>query len=149
MLPRFQPGVCKACQLPASDLAELTEWRVRHRKLAKGMLRAVGLRKQTWYRHFHRQCKGRFPYWKPEEWQRRREQGRRIAALGWKPGQSGGGNRKGHPDKRPRRKPSGIKAAIIAERQERAERLERTRQAAILEQEERMERAAPLNRALF
>lgn len=133
---RFQRGVCRVCQLAPSDLSELTEWRERHLKLKKGMLRAAGLDRWRWYYHFRGKCAGRFPYWRGEEWERRKREGERHARFQWRPGQSGGGNRKGHPDKRPRRKPDGIKAAIIAERKARAEQLERVRLAAIKQSED-------------
>jgi|SRR5579875_291137 len=115
-------------------------------RLPWGFLRAFGLSKYAVRYHRRHSC-CRFPHHseKQREWSARFIQFQNR----WKPGQSGGGNRKGHPDKRPRRKPSGIKAAIIAERQERAERLEKAKQAAILEAESRRERMNPPHSPFF
>ncbi len=91
-------------------------------RLPRGMARRYGLSRFQIYNHRHHPP-GRItrPYFAPKEWQRRRERAERIKAWRWKPGQSGGGRKpKGVPNKRPMRPSMGIKAAIKAERAERA-----------------------------
>ncbi len=88
-------------------------------RLPWGSLRAFGVTK--WQARHHRGHLGRpaLVYFVGPEYQRRRAEGQRLARWRWRPGQSGGGSRKGFPDKRPRRPPSGIKAARDDERAER------------------------------
>jgi hypothetical protein len=127
----FRPGICRACQLPSTDLRELESLRSRQRKLPHGMLARHSLSRWQWYRHFHKKCAGSVSaYWKPEEFARRRQQGLRLQAYWWQPGQSGGGNRKGSPDRRRRLRACGHAEALRLERAERAERLRRQRLAA-------------------
>lgn len=131
-------GYCTCCWLAESDRREL-EGLMAKGRLPCGTLRRFGVAK--WQSLYHRQHLGRtirLHYYAGEEWQRRKESARAIRRWQWKPGQSGNpaGRPKGAKDRKPRRRPQGIAAAIQAERQERAAKLERQRRAAIAEAED-------------
>jgi hypothetical protein len=132
----FHPGICRACQLPPTDLNYLKALRARQRKLPHGWLARVSLNRWAWYRHCSGRCKGRVPYWTPEEYQRRRQSIKRLRRYWWRPGQSGNwaGRPRGAKDRRPRRKPQGIAAAITQQREDRARKI-RTAQLAAVEAE--------------
>ncbi len=128
-------GYCTCCFLAASDAEELDRL-MRAGRLPWGTLRKFGVSKdQAWYhrRHLGRQVK--LVYYVPSEWERRKESARELKRWRWKPGVSGNirGRPKGARDRKPRRKPNGIAAAIRSERQERAERLQLQRLALIAE----------------
>lgn len=101
-----------------------------HGRLPRGVRRLYGISRWSWYRH-KRGCKGRLPWWRAKEYERRRANVWFLRRYAWQPGQSG--NRQGRPvgakDRHaPRRRPCGIAAAIRAERGERRELAERIRQ---------------------
>lgn len=128
----MRPGYCTACWLPESVREELDSL-MRAGNLPPGSLRRFGLTARQ--SELHRRHLGRplrAPYFAPEEWERRKRAAQHPAMVAhrWKPGQSGGGNRKGYPDKKPRA-PSGtgVWAALQAERAERREAWEREQAA--------------------
>lgn len=128
---RFQAGICKACQLPKTDMDYLTGLRARQRKLPHGLLRRMGINRRVWCHHHSGKCHGRVPYWSPEEYQRRRQSVNQIRRWQWRSGQSGNpaGRPKGAKDRKPRRRPNGIAESIRAEREERAAKVERQKLA--------------------
>lgn len=123
----FKPGICRVCQLPETDLRELLRWdrMPGRRKLPHGLLKRLGLNRWAWYRHAHGKCHGRFPYWQPEEFERRRQQGRRQARFHWPVGVSG--NVRGRPvgihESKPRRQGLGIRAWRAERRQNPTDRI--------------------------
>ncbi len=134
----FQPGICKVCQLAPCEREWFESLYAGRKRLPNGILRRAGVNRRGWYRHRHGLCRGRVPYWQPGEWQRRKQSAKMIRRWQWRPGVSGNirGRPKGAKDKRPRRKPNGIFAAIRAEREERAEQFRRQKLAAMMGAEE-------------
>ncbi len=118
------PGACPLCCHHA--LGKL--WREMRDgnsgRLPWGACRRLAISRWVSYRHAHHKP-GHVsrPWYLPESLERSRANlDRYLAPRQWRPGQSGGGNRRGVPDRRPRRKPDRIRESILVQREQNAER---------------------------
>ena len=114
----IRPGYCTACLLAETDAAAFNGL-LRAGRLPPGTLRRYDLSKHQAYRHRrHLDRLGWLVYYRPDEWQRRRGAAARLSRWRWPSGfcPNPAGRPRGAKDKRPRRRPDGIVAAIRADR---------------------------------
>jgi hypothetical protein len=126
LLRQFHPGQCPLCWLYQDD-AEFLAIKRGQRRGPYACWKRRGISADCAYRHrrYHLGRSKRSCYFTFEELARRRAAAARLAPWYWKPGQSGGGNRRGCPDRRRRLQPCGQAETIRLRRAEAAVRQQR------------------------